>query len=296
MSEVRITFLGTSASAPTKERGLPAVFLEYRGHGFLFDVGEGTQRQFMRFGRSIMKVEHVFISHYHGDHVFGLPGLLSTMALYGRKKPVHVWVPARQVAYVEQLINAIPTGVDFPVLFHAVDEGILLHTQEFSILAYPLDHTTDCFAYVFEEAPKVKADKAKVRALGLEGPLVRELKAGNTIVWKGRTIRPEDIVYTVPGRKVVYAADTRPVHHEYAENADVLIHDSTFLSADADLAVEKKHSTAAEAAELAKELSAKRLVLFHFSARIKDLSAPEDEARTIFENSCAAYDGCTLEL
>ncbi len=296
MSEMRITFLGTSASAPTKERGLPAVFLEYMGTGILFDVGEGTQRQFMRFGRSLMKVEHIFISHYHGDHVFGLPGLLSTMALYGRDRPVHVWVPARQIPYIEQLLNAVPTGVDFPVLFHAVDEGLLFHTDRFYMFAYPLDHTADCYAYVFQEAPKVKADKKKVKELGIEGPLVRELKAGNPVLWKGRMIQPKDIVYTVPGRKIVYATDTRPVEHEYARGADVLIHDATFLSSEAELAVEKKHSTVAEAAQLAKTLGAKRLILFHFSARIKDLSAVETEAKRIFENSVAAYDGYTLEL
>lgn len=296
MSEMRVTFLGTSASAPTKDRGLPAVFLEFKGQGFLFDVGEGTQRQFMHYGRSVMKVDHIFISHYHGDHVFGLPGFVSTLALYGRDRPLHIWAPIRQVPYIESLLDSVPTGVDYPLLFHGVGEGLLLHTNDYSVYAYPLDHTADCYAYVFEEAPKVKADKAKVRELGIEGPLVRELKAGNPVFWKGRTILPEEIVYSVPGRKIVYAVDTRPVIHDYARNATLLIHDSTFPHENWELAIEKKHSTAREAAELAKELGAERLILFHFSARIKDASVLVEEARIVFENSVAAYDGYTLEL
>ncbi|MDN5358849.1 MAG: ribonuclease [Candidatus Diapherotrites archaeon] len=296
MPEIRITFLGTSASVPTKDRGLPAVFLEYKGQGILFDVGEGTQRQFMRFGRSVMRVEHILISHYHGDHLFGLPGLLSTLALYGREKPVHIWVPVRQVPYVEAFLNAIPMGVDYPVYIHGVDEGLLFHTADFTVYAYPLEHTSDCYAYVFEESPKVKADKKKVKELGIEGPLVRELKAGNPVYWKGRTISPEEIVYTVPGRKIVYAVDTCPIFHERAVGADVLIHDATFLHDDHELAVEKKHSTVLEAAELAKKLNARLLVLTHFSARIKDLSVVEAEARKVFEHSVAARDGYTIEL
>jgi len=183
---MRITVLGTSASAPTKERGLPAVFLEYMGEGFLFDAGEGTQRQFMRFGRSFMKVTHIFISHYHGDHVFGIPGLLSTMALYGRQKPIHVWVPERQVVYVERFLRALISSLPFPVEFHPAAPGVLLSTKEYSVTAYALDHTTDCLAYVFEEAPRLKADKAKLRKYGLHGPVVGRLKAGECVEWNGQ--------------------------------------------------------------------------------------------------------------
>jgi len=291
MSDMRITFLGTSASAPTKERGLPAVFLEYRGKGILFDVGEGTQRQFMRFGASVMRVEHVFISHYHGDHVFGLPGLLATLGLYGRDRSLHVWAPARQITYIEAFLKAIPLGVEFPVELHPVEAGTLLKTPDFTLSAYPLDHTADCFAYVFQEPPRIKARKDVVRTLGIEGPLVGELKRGHPIEWQGRIIRPEDVVYVQEGRKIVYAVDTRPVFNELAQGADILIHDSTFLTSDADLAVAKKHSTAREAAELARALNVGKLYLFHFSARIKDVTAAENEAREVFPHSFAARDG-----
>lgn len=296
MPEIRISFLGTSASAPTRDRGLPAVFLEFRGKGFLFDVGEGTQRQFMRYGRSVMKVDHIFISHCHGDHVFGLPGFLSTLSLYGRNRPVHIWAPLRQIPYIEGLLNSVPMGLDYSIVFHGVSEGEILHTEDYSVYAYPLDHTTDCCAYVFEEAGRVKADKAKVRELGIEGPLVRELKAGNPVSWRGKVVRPEDLVYSVPGRKIVYAVDTRPLIHDYARGATVLIHDSTFSHSDSALAIEKKHSTAREAAELARELGVSQLVLFHFSTRVKDASLLEREAREVFEGSVAAHDGYTLEL
>ncbi len=296
MSQMRITVLGTSASAPTKERGLPAIFLEFMGEGFLFDVGEGTQRNFMRFGRSFMKITHIFISHYHGDHVFGLPGLLSTMALYGRQRPIHVWVPERQVVYVERFLRALVPSLPFSVEFHPAAPGVLLSTKEYSVSAYALDHTTDCLAYVFEETPRLKANKAKLRQYGLHGPIVGRLKAGECVEWNGQKICPEDVVYEKPGRKVVYVADTRPVLSDAARNADVLIHEATFLESERQMAVEKKHSTAAEAAQVAKSLGAKRLVLFHFSPRIDDLSFVVSEARMYFDNVVAAEDGYTIEI
>ena len=293
---MRITVLGTSASAPTKERGLPAVFLEYLGEGFLFDVGEGTQRQFMRFGRSFMKITHIFISHYHGDHVFGLPGLLSTMALYGRQRPIHVWVPERQVVYVERFLRALVPSLPFSVEFHPAAPGVLFSTEGYSVSAYALDHTTDCLAYVFEEAPRLKADKEKLRQYGLHGPVVGRLKAGECVDWRGKRICPEDVVYEKPGREVVYVADTRPVISNVAKGADVLIHEATFLESERQMAVEKKHSTAREAAEVAKALGAKKLILFHFSPRIDDLSLAEAEARERFPDVVAAEDGYTIEI
>lgn len=187
-------------------------------------------------------------------------------------------------------------GIDYSITYHGVSEGEILRTKDYCVYAYSLDHTTDCCAYVFEEASRVKADKAKVRELGIEGPLVRELKAGNPVSWRGKVVRPEDLVYSVPGRKIVYVADTRPVVHEYARGATVLIHDSTFSHSDSALAVEKKHSTAREAAELARTLGVNQLILFHFSTRVKDISLLEREAKEVFEDSVAAHDGYTLEL
>ncbi|NPA76927.1 MAG: ribonuclease Z [Candidatus Diapherotrites archaeon] len=296
MSQMRITVLGTSASAPTTERGLPAVLLEYLGEGFLFDVGEGTQRQFMRFGRSFMRVTNIFISHYHGDHVFGLPGLLSTMALYGRSRPVHVWAPERQVVYVERFLRSLVPNLPFPVEFHPAAPGELFSTGDYSVRAYSLDHTVDTLAYVFEESPRIKADKEKLRKYGLHGPVVGKLKAGECVEWNGRRICPEDVVYSVPGRKIVYVADTRPVLSDLARNANVLIHEATFMHSDHDLAVEKKHSTVAEAAHVAAELNVGRLILYHFSPRIKDLSAVVEEAEKYFTPVVAAEDGYTLEI
>jgi len=296
LSQMRLTVLGTSASAPTKERGLPAVFLEYLGEGFLFDVGEGTQRQFIRFGRSFMKVTNIFISHYHGDHVFGLPGLLSTMALYGRQKPLRVWVPERQLVYVERFLRALVPSLPFPVDFRPASPGTLLSTRDYSVQAYALEHTTDCLAYVFEEAPRLKADKAKLRQYGLHGPVVGRLKAGECVEWKGMRICPEDVVYTKPGRKFVYVADTRPVLSDVARGADVMVHEATFLESEREMALEKKHSTALEAARVAHDLEVKLLILFHFSPRIDDISLAVSEAKKHFENVVAAEDGYTMEI
>ena len=296
MSEMRVTFLGTSASVPTKERGLPAVLVEFKGRSMLFDAGEGVQRQFMVFGRSFMRVEHIFISHIHGDHVFGLPGLLSTMSLYGRRRPLHLWVPARSLDALRDYLNAIPMGVDYPLEFHPAEPGLLLDLGDFEVLSYELKHGIPTLAYVLREKPIVRARRSVVRALGIEGPLVARLKRGETVRLGDRVIRPEDVVYTTPGRKLVYATDTRPVYSELARGADLLIHEATYLDADREMALERLHSTAKEAAELASRLEVRQLVLTHFSPRIDDLTHVVAEASAVFPSAIAAHDGLTVEI
>jgi len=297
MPRVRITFLGTAGSTPTVDRNQVSVLLEYEGTGYLFDVGEGTQRQFMRYRRSMLKVKHIFISHAHGDHVFGLPGVVHTMALLGRKAPLYVWVPKGQGYRVEQLVCAIPIKLPFELLIREVAGGMFLEEEKLTVSAYPLDHTIRTLAYVWAEKPRKKADKEKLQKLGLlNNPLVRKLKEGKTVLWKGKEVRPEDIVYTVPGIKVVYAVDTRPVFHELAEGADLLIHDGTFSCEDQQLAEEKKHSTVCEAAELARQLAAKRLALIHISGRYKDVTPLVKEAQQRFGNTVIPPDGYVLEI
>ncbi len=296
MSEMRVTFLGTSASVPTKERALPGVLLEFKGLSLLFDAGEGVQRQFMLFGRSFMRVSHIFISHIHGDHIFGLPGLLSTMSLYGRTRELHVWAPAASVSTLKAYLSSVPLGLGFPVVFHPAEQGRLHDFGDFEVLAYPLEHGVPTLAYVVREKPIVRARKSVVRSLGIEGPLVARLKRGELVTVNGRIIRPEDVVYAVPGRKLVYATDTRPVYSELARDADLLIHEATYLDADRELAIERMHSTALEAAELAARLSVRRLILTHFSPRIDELDLVVQEASRAFSPVQAARDGMTVEI
>ena len=298
MPRVRITFLGTSGSTPTVERNPISVLLEYQGRGYLFDVGEGTQRQFMRFRRSLVKVEHIFLSHFHGDHVFGLPGALHTMALLGRRTPLHIWAPDRQIHRVEALVRAIPFRFPFDVFFHGVSPGEeVVSARDFRVYTYALDHSVQTLAYVWEEHPRKRADKEKLKALGLyNNPLVRRLKEGEAVEWKGKIIRPEDVVYVVPGIKIVYAVDTRPVEADEARGADLLIHDGTFGPGEEDLAEEKKHSTVVEAAELAKRLNVKQLALVHISGRHRDVSPLLEAARAVFPNTIIPSDGDVLEI
>lgn len=298
MPRVRITFLGTAGSVPTVERNPISVLLEYQRQGFLFDVGEGTQRQFMRFRRSMLKVQHIFISHIHGDHVFGLPGLLHTMALLDRRTPLHVWAPEDQVQRLEEFVRAVPARFPYDVFFHGVPpEKTILEGDKYWVRAYALDHTIPTLAYVWEEKPRKKADKEKLKELGLyNNPLVRKLKAGEAVEWKGRIIRPEDVVYEVPGIKIVYAVDTRPVPEESIRGADLLIHDGTFGPREQDLAVKKKHSTVVEAAELARTLDVKRLALVHISGRYRDAQDLLETARVVFPNTIIPSDGDVLEI
>ncbi len=295
MPVAEVTFLGTSGGMPTKERALPALLVRYFGTYMLFDCGEGTQYQFIRFSKSSMKVRYIFISHCHGDHSFGLPGFLNSMQLLGRTDPLDIFVPKGQEKYIERLIFAVPFRPTYPLSIHGVNEGTVVKGKGFEILAYPLKHTTKTLAYVFKEEDKLKADKEKLRKLGLlNSPKVRLLKQGKTIVHNGKTVRPEDVLFIKPGVKIVYAVDTRPVEHEFAKDADLLIHEATFTEKDRERAIETMHTTAKEAAELAKRLNVKKLILTHISPRYKDVSAHLEEARRIFPNTDIAHDGFTV--
>ncbi len=292
MPVARVTFIGTSGSMPTKERRLSSVLLEYFGTRMLFDCGEGTQYGFLHLSKSPVKVRYIFLSHIHGDHVFGLPGLLHTMQMLGRQMPLDIFIPAGQEKRLERLIFSVPFRPAFPLSIHGVSGGEIVKERDFSVFAYPLSHTIPTLAYVFKERDRVKADKEKLRELGLlNNPKVRLLKQGRSVEHRGRIIRPEDVLYVKPGVKIVYAVDTRPVFNELAMNADLLIHEATFGEDRKDRAIETFHSTAREAAELAKRLNVKQLILTHISPRYKDASLLEVEARQVFERVTVAHDG-----
>jgi len=301
---MRVTFLGTSGAVPTTQRNTSAMVVNRDGDRLLFDCGEGTQRQMMRFGTGFA-VDHVFLTHLHGDHVLGLSGLVMTMDFNDREAPLAVHAPHGTRSQVEDLIHAAGNDPSFPVRIHQVGGGdTVLDREEYEIRAVETNHRTTAVGYaVVEDDRKGRFDREKAEEeLGISpGPKYSKLHAGEPVEHDGRTIEPEEVVGPPrPGRRLVYTGDTRPTDAvvDAAEDADLLVHDATFAEDWADRARKTAHSTAREAAEVAAEAGAKRLALVHVSTRYAgDVSPIEREAREAFDGEAfVPDDGDRLEV
>ena len=303
---IAIHFLGTSAGIPTRERGLPAILLKYNEDRFLFDCGEGTQRQLMAENLKFMRIKAIFITHWHADHFAGLPGLIQTMSMEGRKQPLYIYGPEKTTEFVDMLLNIGYFERSFPIIAHDLKAGDVVEYKEYYVKAFKTYHGVPSLGYIFQERDRWRANMEKAKKLGLStGPLIGKLKRGEEINFKGRIIKPEDVVERVPGKKVVYTGDTgyKKSLVSASKNADVLICDSTFCSEFEKRAHTYYHMTSKQAAELAKQANAKMLVLTHISRRYQDeedrkysVSKLLDEAKVIFPNTKLAEDFMTLLL
>ncbi len=280
---------------------MSAVALQREGELFLFDCGEGTQRQMMRFGTGFA-LDHVFLSHLHADHYLGIIGLLRTMALQGRTERMHVYAPRGARATLEAAVALGGNQAPFPLEIRELAPGDGVDWYDFRIEAIPVRHGTSAVGYALREHPrKGRFDVEAARALGVpEGPLFGRLHAGEAVEFEGRTVEPHEVVGEPrPGRLVVYTGDTGPSDQvvRSARNADLLIHDATFGDGEAGRARDTFHSTAREAGEIAARAGAKRLALTHLSARYSaDPRTLEREAREAFPGAEVAYDGLTISM
>ena len=300
-----VTFLGTSGAVPTTQRNTSAVFVRREGDRMLFDCGEGTQRQMMRFGTGFA-VSHVFVTHLHGDHVLGIPGLLQTMDFNERDDPIAIHVPAGTRRDVERLVGATGTDPDFPVRVHGVEAGdVALERDDYEVRAFDTDHDARSVGYALvEDERKGRFDRERAEELGVPvGPKFQRLHAGEAVELEdGTVVEPDQVVGDPrPGRTVVYTGDTRPTGAtvEAAADPDLLVHDATFADDNAGRAGQTGHSTAKRAAEIANRAGAKRLALVHVSSRYAgDPSPLEREAREVFEGERAFVpdDGDELEV
>ncbi len=294
MQDLEITFLGTGSAVPLPNRMHPSIHIRYGGYRFLWDCGEGTQIQIRKAKLSPLKISHVFITHWHGDHFFGLPGLIQSMNLDGRTRPLVVVGPEGIDKFMPRILGLGYYDKRYEVEYWEAN-GIVWETEEFVIKAFPVDHGTPAVGYVFEEKPRRKMLEKELENLGIpRGPLWGELQKGNEIEWKGKIIYPDDVSVKIPGRKVVYTGDTRPCEStiEAAKDADLLIHDATFSHDLLERAKETMHSTAREAGMIAREAGVKQLVLTGFSKRYKDEDLVKlwEEARKEFDNVVIARD------
>lgn len=294
---IKIVFLGTSATIPTRERNLTAIFLMYKDTRILFDCGEGTQRQLMDKNLKFYRINHIFITHWHADHFAGLLGLIQTMSLEGRTAPLYVYGPKDSEFYIQKLLTIGYFYRRFDIVIKDLNDNDEIKFDDFTIKAFKVNHGIPSLGFVFQEKDKIRANMKKAAKFGLKtSPLIGKLKKGETIEFKGKKIRPEDILEKTLGTKIVYTGDTKYCANvlKHAKDADLLIHDSTFLSTREDLEF-IGHSSAKDAASIAKKANAKQLVLTHISRRYQEGAKEKDilllkEAKTIFKNTVLARD------
>ena len=297
-----VTFLGTGASIPTIDRNVAGLAVQREGETILFDCGEGNQRQMMRYGVGF-GFREIFFTHYHADHMLGVTGLLRTMGLQDRTAPVILYGPrgAQRV-----LGAAVSLGIErnkFPVEIREIKPGDRLARDEYDIVVFETEHRADTVGYALVEHPRLgRFHPERARELGVpEGPLWGQLHQGNPVTLPdGSTVRPADLVGAPrTGRILVYTGDTRPHLSviQASRGADLLVHEATFSGEELERAKETGHSTAAEAARVAAEAGARRLVLTHISSRYnRDASELLAEAKAVFPETLIARDGMTVDV
>ncbi len=311
---MQVTFLGTSSGVPTKGRNVSAVALRLpqRSELWLFDCGEGTQHQFLRSDLRVSQLRRVFVTHMHGDHVFGLPGLLASLGLAGTCSGIDLYGPDLLRDYLEGVLRTSSTRIGYPLRSHRVKEAassgaVLLDDDDITVRCTKLIHRVPAYAYRVDQKPRAgRFDVDQARALGIPpGPIYAELKAGREVVLEdGRIINGASLCGPErPGSSVVYCTDTvfSEAAVELAQGADLLIHESTFAHAEAEMAFARQHSTSTMAAQTALAAGVKQLMLTHLSPRYVPGNpvTPDDllnEARAIFPNTELAKDFLTVEV
>ncbi len=290
---MELTFLGTSSMSPTKDRNHSAIFLKYKKEGILIDCGEGTQRQMKITGIKITDTTKIIVTHWHGDHVLGIPGLIQTRSMTETPTTMEIYGPKGIKKHIKEAFDTFDVRPTFQITVTEVGTGEFLKTDDFSIHALPLKHGIPCVGYTFIEADKKRINIDYAKKTGIpEGPLLGELQRGKTITWQGKKITPEEATYTIKGKKITFIIDTGLTQNcfKLAENADILICESTYASKLEEKATQRLHLTALEAAQIASKSNAKKLILTHFSQRYKNTHEIEEDARNAFDNIICAKD------
>ena len=297
-----VTFLGTGAATPTIDRNVASLSVQREGEMILFDCGEGTQRQMMRYGVGFSFTE-VFFTHYHADHMLGITGLLRTMGLQDRTAPVTLYGPKGAGRVLNAAVNLGIERNKFPVEVVELRAGDRLSRGEYDIVVFETEHRADTVGYALAEHVRLgRFNPERALELGVpEGPLWGRLHKGETVTLDdGRTVAPADLVgQPRRGRTLVYSGDTRPslAVMEAARGADLLVHEATFGGDEAERARETGHSTAAEAARVAADAGVHRLALTHISPRYtREAQELLAEAQAVFPETVIARDGMTIEV
>lgn len=295
---MEITFLGTGSMFPTKQRAHSSVFVRDEKICFLFDCGEGTQRQMRIAGLSPTLIDYVFITHWHGDHALGIAGLIQSMSASSRKKPVAILGPTGTKAKMNHLMKVFPFDLRFPLEVHEISVAgssikKVVDNEDFKVEAMNTKHTIPCLCYSYIKKGKRKINLEYTKKFGLvQDPILGKLQKGKTITYKGNKITPAKGTILMPDKKIVYITDTAYFKklEKFAKDANLLISEGTFSEELESKAKEYTHMTALDAAKIAKNSGAKKLVLTHFSQRYTNATKLQDEAKKTFQETSAAND------
>ena len=304
---MHVYFLGTGAGVPAKQRNVQSIALtlyQERGSFWLFDCGEATQHQVLSAPLKLSKWEKLFVTHLHGDHIFGIPGMLSSRSMQSESKPLTIYGPPGIDDFVKTALKISQTHLTYPIDIVEVEPGLAFYDGYLRVTAARLDHAVESFGYRIEEMPKTGALRVDLlKAAGVpKGPLYGQLKRGETVkLPDGRLIQPDSVMDPhVPGRVVTILGDTRPCPAAVtlAAKANLLVHEATFADSEQELAQKYGHSTSTQAARIAREAGVKQLVLTHISSRYQGQSAAQllEEARVVFQNTELAEDFFEVEV
>jgi len=291
-SKIKITFLGTSAQIPTAKRNHTSILLNYDDENILVDCGEGTQRQFRKAKLNPCKITRILITHWHGDHVFGLLGILSTLSLSEYNKKLFIYGPKGTKEFVKEILKIFNFQKNYEIVVEDVS-GKFFETKDFYLEAKSMKHGIPTNAYCFVEKEQLRIDKNKLKKSGITGPIISELKNGKDIFFEGKKFKAKDLTYKENGKKISFVLDTLDNDGiiPFVKNSDLLICEASFSSDDKQKAQEHFHLTTEQAGKIAKESNSKKLILTHISQRYeKNLKKFEQDAKKVFKNVKIAED------
>jgi ribonuclease Z len=291
---IELIFLGTSSMVPTKERNHSSILLSFKGNNILIDCGEGTQRQLKLAGISANKINKILISHWHGDHVLGLPGLIQTLAANNYDKILEIYGPKGTKSKINYMFKAFEfdqSKIELKII--EITKGKIFENKDYLLETIPLEHGIKSLGFNFIEKDRRKIEMSKAKKLNLkEGLKLGKLQEGKIITLNGIKIKPDDVSYIVKGKKITFVSDTLICKNAFklSQNADLLISEATYHSNLEAKGEEYFHMTAKQAASIANKSNVQELILTHISARYKDSKEVEDDAKDVFENVRCAYD------
>lgn len=300
----QLTILGSSSATPVRNRFPSSQLLNINEKLFLIDCGEAAQIQLLRYGLKASRIDHIFISHLHGDHYFGLPGLLSTLHLNGRTKPLMLYGPPQLIEIINLTLTCSQTQLRYPLEFIPVDAGAptrLLENSEITVETIIMNHRIPCTGFLFREKPRLpNIIREKIQEYAIPSELISSIKQGMDLrLPDGRMIPNQELTLAPrPSRAYAYCADTlvKPDIIPQIKEVDLLYHEATFTSEMLERANETFHSTAAQAAEIARKAQVKKLIIGHFSARYRELSPLLEEARAVFPPTELAREGSVFDV
>ena len=296
---MKITFLGTGAMLPTKERNTNAIFTSYNTEGILVDCGEGTQKQLRLANISPTKVTKILITHWHGDHILGLPGLLQNLYRNNYNKVLEIYGPKGTKLFLQKMFQWFYVDMNLKIKVTEVEEGVFFENEEFILKSTSLNHKVPCLGYSFIEKDKRKININYLKKFNLKNnPIIRELQKGKDITWEGKKIKNKLATKIIKGKKISFILDTGFTNNilKLASNSDLLICESTHSDELIEKAKEYCHLTSKQAALIAKKSKCKELILTHFSQRYNDVNFLLKEAKTVFKNTTCANDFDWFEI